>query len=322
MRDRTPEAAPDAAAGAEPAYPPPLQVATEVLESHGLSVLWLASSPRPTTPQTSATERSAVLAIAADTQAVYAVVLGTEAPSVKIDALIVLGMHEPLPQPSFPSVRSVRLPATTGRFVEAAALVLIEPERRREQLVVVVPGVNEPVVVRFPREAAIWAQPLDADGDGFEEPVRFSRVFEAPAQKEVLLDLYEWTGTELRVRATHALLRRTNAFLEDLAAEIESENAPAVVAQRLSRNTVSNADALFGPTDQAPPFSSRGYPRRAIVPRLNDLNVELNTYPWAVEHEIAVADAQGAAVYRVRITFDAAVLTDKALRLAPVRQQD
>lgn len=173
----------------------------------------------------------------------------------------------------------------------------------REELLLAVPRLPVPYVLRIPVSAASRAQLRDLDGDGLAELLTTTVVFDAAGRRELVVDALGWGGTRFVHRESISLLRELNTALAELERRLERSADPAWRAE------VSQA---LQPLDGAPPPATLLPARVAQVPEVRELSVDLDLAAWSIAHDLALDNN----IYRIRIRIEANPLMDRPVRIA------
>lgn len=156
-----------------------------------------------------------------------------------------------------------------------------------QTLVVLEAGTPRAYVLMVPLSPVSRLTIRDLTGDGVEEVLRASLVFEADGRREILLEAFRWDGRDLVLLGSTPLLRRVNGALERL--ERQLLNATLEDAAGASPLT---------PLEGAPPYSSIPPDNRTVVvPRLMELPVSIAAEHGELAHELAI----NGNLYRVVI---------------------
>lgn len=162
-------------------------------------------------------------------------------------------------------------------------------EEREEILIVLLPQQN-PYIVVAPRTAGMYTEVRDIDGDGRIELVQYSQMYEAPANREVVLDIFSWDRRTFVLSSSTPMLRIINDFLGKIEAALRDEN-DAILPELLE---------LATPVE-GPPLEALLPADGVNVPLLQELPFDIFTRPWDFPYEFLVRRDDIDGVYRVTI---------------------
>ncbi|MFA7567132.1 MAG: hypothetical protein WCY01_08915 [Alkalispirochaeta sp.] len=172
-------------------------------------------------------------------------------------------------------------------------LTVTGPDRQGELFIIATP--NGSYSVRTPYSTVNRTVLRDLNGDGLQELVQYSRVFEAGGRREIIVDAFEWDGAGFVHTRSLPVLRRVNERLRKLQKQLERAGS----GETRFEGALQGEPGAPVPSKVLPPLSVR-------VPELAELTLDLGAPEWEFGHDIAIYHEDNSPlVYRIRLAVTA-----------------
>ncbi len=169
----------------------------------------------------------------------------------------------------------------------------------REVRVVGLLSNEEAYMIAAPQSPTQMTEVRDIDRDGTTELLQYSLVFEAPSNREVVLDIFEWDQDAFVLTASVPILRQVNRFLDSVE-EALMDGGDGLM------DTIERSAVVV----EGPPLTSLLPAERVTVPRLNEVPVDIARGPWEFPFEFLVETGDRTGVYRIVIVLPDNPATD------------
>ncbi len=165
-------------------------------------------------------------------------------------------------------------------------------QEEKEEFLLGLLSENRPYVVVAPQSTGTLTEIRDADNDGVLELVQYSQLYEAPANREVVMDIFEWCDGSFASDTTVLLLRSVNQFLS--RAEEALRDRDDELLQQLMAKAV---------TVEGPPIEDLLPATEVTAPRFQELPFDVRSQPWAFTYEFLLRRDGQTGVYQITIEF-------------------